>query len=218
LLFDQADFNDAGAYFAGRGAAEWADLEVCIESLPLYLQPSGQRAKVGQPIFDPKATNAYLTNESHGRGWRKVPVPAGLTEFGTDWDAGKHETLAEWQFSNYPFLWNNVIRSEAVFQGMMPIAALVVVTKSGMLPASNSTLYFEQARAQLNAVTTFGAFDLPIRLVGLRLAPEAEIVPAVWTSYPGRYGRSGAAIDEVVNVSWGFPSKYGVPPARFTRP
>jgi hypothetical protein len=180
LLFDQADFNDAGAYFAGRGAAEWADLEVCIESLPLYLQPSGQRAKVGQPIFDPKATNAYLTNESHGRGWRKVPVPAGLTEFGTDWDAGKHETLAEWQFSNYPFLWNNVIRSEAVFkgetrlQGMMPIAALVVVTKSGMLPASNSTLYFEQARAQLNAVTTFGAFDLPIRLVVLGSRPRRK--------------------------------------------
>ena len=105
------DFNDAGAHFAGDGAQEWADIHEILRSSPLFMQSSDQAGKVGSPIFDPKATNAYLRSEAELRGWRVVPVPEELTPFGVDWDAGKASTLAEWQFSNYPFLWNNVIRS-----------------------------------------------------------------------------------------------------------
>ena len=167
------DFNGADAYYARQGATEWADIDNVVRRLPLCFQASQQAGIGGSPIFDPKATNAFLTAESAKLGWTVIPVPADLTEFGTDWDGGKGASLAEWQFSNYPFLWNNVIRSEAVYksrtqlQGLQPVEALIVVTKSGVFPSSNSTLYFEQASAQIRAVTRFRAFSIPIRLASV---------------------------------------------------
>ena len=144
--------------------------------------------------------------------------------FGVDWDAGKGNTLAEWQFSNYPFLWNNVIRTQAVMSGGVRLSgvsetrALVVVTKSGALPASNSTLYFEQAEAQLNAVFRLGAFSLPVRLVGLGLEPETREMDAVWSEYPNRYGRAASRRSDVrVRITWSKArSKYGVSSCRVT--
>lgn len=223
MHFEIADFNGAEDYFAVRGAAEWADLQQCVEELPLLLQASDQKGKAGQPIFDPKATNAFLTAASQHRGWHKVPVPAGLTEFGTDWDGGKNETIAEWQFSNYPFLWNNVIRSEGVFlnktklHGLKPVQALVEITKSGLFPASNSTLYYEHARAQLLAATSFGSFEIPIRLVGLFIPEHIATIAGGWTRYPSRYSRVGDIEETTFKVTWGKPSKYGCRPARFTK-
>lgn len=219
--FEYQDFNGADAYFARAGAAEWQDIEASVAGMPLFMQASDQSGKVGVPIFDPKATNAYLTVDAATRGFHKIPVPAGLTEFGVDWDAGKNATLAEWQFSNYPFLWNNVIRSEGVFrsrvclQNMQPVEALIVVTKSGLFPASNSTLYYEQGAAQLHAATAFGAFDIPIRLVGLTLPPGTAATNAVWTVYPNRYGRVGTQTQETMDVTWRRPGKYGAPRAAF---
>jgi hypothetical protein len=208
VLFEIADFNGADTYLAGAGAAEWADLEAAATDLPLCLQASGQRGIVGRPIFDPKETNRVLTEQMAARGWKKILVPEGLRSFGMDWDGGKNATLGEWQFSNYPFLWNNVIRSEAVFkqqialQGLNPIAALVIITKSGSLPASNSTLYFEQANAQLQAAAAFNAIEIPIRLVGLRLPAAATEADVVWTVYQGRTARAGVSEDRVVPVTW----------------
>jgi hypothetical protein len=222
VQFQIADFNGAGKYFDEEGSAEWDDLEQCVTELPMCLQASDQRGKVGDPIFDPKATNAFLTAASQARGWHKIPVPNGLTEFGTDWDGGKNETLAEWQFSNYPFLWNNVIRSEGVWRNgtrlnhMKLIKALVVVTKSGLFPASNSTLYFEQARAQLQAATSFSSFEIPIRLVGLFIQDEVDRVTGRWTEYSARYSRDGITDYRTFDVSWGRPGKYGNPRARFS--
>jgi hypothetical protein len=190
-----ADFNQAGAYFDAAGAAEWSDIESILAGMPLHLQASDQAGRIGRPIFDPKATNAYLTDESQRRGWRRIIVPAELQEFGVDWDGGKKATLAEWQFSNYPFLWNNIIRSEAIFKSQLtlgdldPIRSLIVVTKGGLFPSSNSTLYYEQAKAQITNVTKFGTFTIPIRLVGLTVLPEVERIEVVWSRYGGRYSR-----------------------------
>ncbi len=119
-----SDFNGADSYYSRAGAPEWRELETIITAMPIYLQASDQRYKQGSPIFDPKASNAYLNAEARKLGWRAIPVPPLLTEFGTDWDAGKSGTLVEWQFSNYPFLWNNIIRSEAVFKSNMQLTGV----------------------------------------------------------------------------------------------
>lgn len=143
-----------------------------------------------------------------------------------DWDAGKGSILVEWQFSNYPFLWNNVIRSEAVYSsretlpGMpLPVDALIIVTKSGSFPASNSTLYYEQAKAQLNTVTSWGVFKIPIRLVGLTIPPGTAQVQANWNTYAERYGR--ATIDTEVrtfDIGWTKPARHGNRVAIFSPP
>lgn len=221
--FTLADFNDSDAYFGGEGAPEWEDIEAIVRDLPLCLQPSGQAGIAGNAVFDPKATNAFLTRSALARGWRVIPVPTGLSEFGTDWDAGKAATLAEWQFSNYPFLWNNVIRSEAMFKSQIviehlePIKGLIVVTKSGAFPSSASSLYFEQARAQLTGVTRFKTFAIPIRLVGLAIPAGSETVDVTWSEYEGRTSRTVAhQATKTMAVQWSrYKGKYGSPSARF---
>jgi hypothetical protein len=224
LYFAITDFNAAGAYFSGAGAAEWSDLKSALDSLPLFFQASDQARKVGTPIFDPKATNAYLTTESRKKRWKGIPVPDELTPFGIHWDAGKKATLAEWQFSNYPFLWNNIIRSEAVFTGgvllpgLQKIQALVIVTKSGIFPASNSTLYYEQAVAQVGAVTKLKTFSIPIRLVGLTIPVDASSVDVTWTEYKiPRYDRAPKKqTRRKLTVTWlKRRRKYETPNARF---
>jgi hypothetical protein len=220
------DFNSAAEIFEGQGAAEWADLEGVLQNLETHLQPSGQRGITGTPIFDPKGTNAALNAAVKALGWITVPVPTALTMFGTDWDAGKGCTLAEWQFSNYPFLWNNVIRTQAVvtgqvsLQGVGTTSALVVVAKTGSFPASQSTLYFEQARAQLEAVFSLGAFSLPVRLIGLMIPAGVTQLPVVWSTYAGRTSRTMLTREKVeANVTWGTrPSGYGTLKATFRIP
>lgn len=224
MHFDFTDFNGAGQYFGKGGAAEWRDLRAVLTALPAFFQASDQRGRAGSPIFDPKATNAFLTAESLKKGWRVVPVPLELAPFGDDWDAGKRATLAEWQFSNYPFLWNNVIRTEAIFRGRVnlpgldPVAALVIVTKSGVFPASNSTLYYEQAVAQVGTVTRLRTFSVPIRVVGLTVRPNAQTLPVTWTRYKNpRYDRAPAsqAAKTLRIIRRKRNRKYGTPNARF---
>ncbi|MEH2284834.1 MAG: hypothetical protein V7K90_26540 [Nostoc sp.] len=58
--------------------------------------------------------------------------------------------------SNYPFLLNNTLRSELFFKAKTefvgyPTNLVIIVTKALMFPASNSTLYYEQAVNQLTA-------------------------------------------------------------------
>lgn len=217
------DFNGAAEYFAGDGAAEWRDIEQVIAELPTCFQASDQAGIQGTPIFDPKATNLALTTMAAERGWRSVPVPAELRAIGNDWDAGRRRTLAEWQFSNYPFLWNNIIRTEAVYQQGCPLdhvekaEALVFVTKSGVFPSSNSSLYYEQGKAQLDVVTTLEVFDVPIRFVGLGVPPGAVEIEAAWTTYGGRTSRTVVATERrTMQVSWqGRTSKYGSQRATF---
>lgn len=216
VLYEVADFNSADNFFDMEAAEEWGDLESIISTLIPQLQPSDQSGKIGIPIFDPKATNALLTKKSSAAGWQKVPVPPDLRSFGLDWDAGRSRVLAEWQFSNYPFLWNNIIRSEAVFKSPHYLShlggagALVIVTKSGSWPASNSTLYYEQARAQIETVTQLGVFDIPIRLVGLMIPPDSSTMEADWNTYPGRYSRITAThVRRIFQITWGGAAKHG---------
>lgn len=209
------DFNGATDYFGTVGHQRWAEIASVLENLTPQLQASDQAGKIGSAIFDPKGTNACLTAAADAVGWRKVSVPGDLKPFGKDWDAGKGSVLAEWQFSNYPFLWNNIIRSEAVFQSKgiiapltAPVGALVIVTKSGSFPASNSTLYFEQANAQIDTVTTLGVFEIPIRLIGLMI-PQASSMEAAWNVYAGRYAREAQTTIKQFDITWLKAAQYG---------
>jgi hypothetical protein len=66
---------------------------------------------------------------------------------------------------------------------------VVIITKARMFPASNSTLYYEQARQQLTALTQNRVFDVPMRLVGL-FAPVGTQIPMRFTEYHNpRYSR-----------------------------
>ncbi|MEW2474469.1 hypothetical protein AB0875_11810 [Micromonospora gifhornensis] len=215
MYFEYRDFNHAEEYFGGEAEHDWIEIGSVLDGLVPQLQPSDQKGKQGSPIFDPKSTNACLTLMAADRGWRNIVVPKSLQVFGVDFDAGKNATLVEWQFSNYPFLWNNVIRSEAIFKsdlklaGMKKIRALIMVTKGGCFPASNSTLYYEQARSQLDVVTDLGVFDIPIRLVGLMIEPSATELEASWNVYGARYVRDiGAAEVKRFAVAWKRSAKY----------
>lgn len=218
------DYNGAAEYFSEDGSERWAEIEWVLHSMRPQLQASDQAGKVGVPIFDPKGTNAQLTARAHEVGWDKVVVPADLRSFGKDWDAGKGSVLAEWQFSNYPFLWNNIIRSEAVFQSGLhlppltsTVDALIIVAKSGSFPASNSTLYAEQAVAQIDTVTTLGVFEIPIRLVGLMLPEGVDAFDGDWNEYDARYGRDGTHTPVEFSIAWGRPGQYGNRAARLNR-
>lgn len=222
MEFEVVDFNGAERYYSGAGTPEWADLEEVIAKMPLHLQGSLQAGKVGSAIFDPKATNLHIKRATQERGWRSIPVPAGLQAFGKDWDGGKRGTLGEWQFSNCPFLCNNCVRSEVVYKagivlpGVSPLRGLVIVTKSGLFPASNSSLYYEQARAQLDAATQVNAFTIPIRLVGLTIKSQVDQYNAVWTDYTDRTSRTTVRTARITtSVTWTGSRKYGNRSARF---
>ena len=108
---------------------------------------------------------------------------------------GKAGIVAEAQFSNYPFLLNNLIRSELFVKAKIQlsedsVALVVIITKAHMFPASNSTLYYEQAHLQLAALASHNVFSVPIRLVGL-YSQIQQNVPAVFTKYSNpRYSRT----------------------------
>jgi len=218
-----SDFNGAEKYYAGAGAPEWSDLEKILRSMPLHLHASDQSGIQGTLIFDPKGTNAYLKSNAKAAGWEKIRVPKQFEAFGKDWDAGKRGTLAEWQFSNYPFLANNLMRSEVVIgsrvqlQGVGRVRALVVVTKAGLFPASQSTLYFEQARAQLEAASKFRVFSIPIRLVGLTIPDGAREVEFTRSDYGGRYHRDARETEKrKAKVEWADRSRlYEMPRVSF---
>ncbi|RDI46151.1 hypothetical protein [Nocardia mexicana] len=218
MEFEIADFAGASEFFEGEGSGEWAEIHAVLDKCSLQLQPSDQAGKGHRPIFDPKATNRELTDAAALHGWKSIPVPKELQMFGSDWDVGKQTTLVEWQFSNYPFLWNNIIRTQGVYRskiqlsGMSGVEAMIIVTKSGKLPASNSTLYYEQARAQIKTVMDFLEFTLPIRLVGITLDSLARSVEAVWNTYANnRYDRvPRSKVLRTFDVTWSSrPAKHG---------
>ena len=171
------------------------------------------RQRAGKGTLDTIGTNSALTAGMEQRGWHRVRVPVGLRPFGQDWDSGKNAVLAEFQFSHYSFLWNNVIRTEAVYkqqiklQGMKQIAAFVMVMRGSSLPGANSSLHFDQARKQLEAAAAFDAVTVPIRIVGLRIPSDTTEVEAEWTVYEGRTMRDGVTQTRKMRVTW---SKSGV--------
>jgi hypothetical protein len=164
--------------------------------MPLHIKPSDQAQIQGNPIFDPVGTNLYIKNGLNQLGWQSnIPIPTPYKFLGTDIDFGKAGIIIEIQFSNYPFLLNNTLRSELFFKAKTEFAGystklLIIITKALMFPASNSTLYYEQAVNQLTALAENQVFDIPIRLVGL-FEQQNAIVPVIWTEYLlKRYSRT----------------------------
>lgn len=202
------DYNAADVVIKKTYALEWRELETAISALPLHLKSSDQAGIQGSPIFDPIGTNAFLRQKLRGHGWdTNIPIPEEYSFLGTDIDFGKKGVLVEAQFSNYPFLLNNTLRCELFFKGRFQIGGektglAIIVTKAGMFPASNSTLYYEQAKKQLDALAHHRVFTVPLRLIGLT-SDVGKQVPVTWTVYKeARYSRTiktqGQIVCEIV--------------------
>lgn len=197
MIIKGQDFNNAGQVIASNHQTAWTELESVLRGMPLHLKASDQANIQGRAIFDPVGTNEYIAAQlAAAGGWHsKVPIPQSYDFLGTDIDFWKNGALVEVQFSNYPFLLNNIIRSELFFRSQTGFhgaqtGVLVMVTKAGMFPSSNSTLYYEQAVNQLTELATHGVFTVPVRLVGL-FEPVGQPITANWTVYSSaRYSRT----------------------------
>lgn len=197
------DYNGADSVLAGPCASQWAELEAELRGMPLHVKGSDQKGKKGTLIFDPKGTNAHIKESLVPRGWGSgTSIPRDWSMFGTDVDFTKGSLLVEVQFSNYPFLLNNVMRTQMFASAGVEIGgvvpeALIVITKAHMFDASNSTLYFEQGRDQLRALVGQRLFAFPVRLVGL--AVERGDSTCTFTSYSSaRYSRT-VDVRETIN-------------------
>lgn len=195
MLIRNEDFNGVNLKIDEKYRDQWTEIEQIIEGMPLHVKASDQAGIQGEPIFDAVGTNAYLKEALKESGWQaNIPIPKKYRFLGTDVDFGKGGVIIEVQFANYPFLLNNLLRSELLYKARVPLAdespeLLVIVTKARMFPASNSTLYFEQAVRQVSALAENDVFEVPIRVIGLFEA-EGSVVDAVWTEYENpRYSR-----------------------------
>jgi hypothetical protein len=190
------DFNGADAIFAGSHFAQWTEISASLAAVPLHLKASDQARKIGAPIWDAVGNNAAIRTGLEARGWQaRIPIPAPFKFLGTDVDFVKDGAAIEVQFSNYPFLLNNLLRCELFFKGRIQLDGAVIqvgaiITKAKMFDASNSTLYYEQAVNQLSALAANNVFDVPLRLVGL-FEPYGPAIPVEWTTYAApRYSRT----------------------------
>lgn len=196
VLVQFTDFNNADETFRGTHSSEWGDMSSALEAVTLHLKGSDQGGIIGTPIWDAVGTNAAIKQELVARGWYpNVPIPVQDAFLGKDVDFLKSGVVVEVQFSNYPFLLNNLLRCELFFKGGINLAgtrieAGIIIAKSKMFAASNSTLYYEQAVNQLTALAQNNVFDVPLRLVGL-FESYGSSVPVVWTKYSAaRYSRT----------------------------
>ena len=196
MILETTDFNGADRVLAEHHAETYKAIEDVLSSLLLQLKASDQDGKQGTPIFDPVGSNAEIKSALEAKGLRaNFPVPKEFDFLGTDVDFAASGMLVEVQFSNYPFLLNNLLRSELFFKAKTPMPdkpmqVAVIVTKAHMFDASNSTLYYEQAKNQLGALAENGVFDVPMRLIGL-FAPKGEQFEAAFNEYHNpRYSRT----------------------------
>jgi hypothetical protein len=196
------DYNNPDAILAKTHAREWAQVLNTIKKMPLHLKASDQGGRQGSLIFDPVGTNAHLKESLGVSGWRATRIAPEYAFLGLDVDFAKSGVVLEAQFSNYPFLLNNLIRSEMFFREKVSfdgatMSVVVILVKAAMFPASNSTLYYEQALKQLNGLAKFKLFTVPVRLIGL-FSPIKKSVDAVFTTYDAaRYSRT---VGETTNI------------------
>lgn len=167
-------WNDADTYSQVTSTyRNLFDIECIINALPYYTKPSKQRNKVGSLVFDPVKTNNFFKENLRGMGWKpNVKIPSSFRHMGKDVDFLKDGIVVEVQFSNYPFLLNNIIRT-ALFKNSgleldnRVIEELVIITKTKDIPSANSSLYYEQAKNQIDSIVEYNMVDLPITLIGL---------------------------------------------------
>lgn len=195
MLIKTMDFNGADQLFSKSHSALWQELHDTLSAMPLHVKSSDENGKQGSLIFDPVGTNEAIKSSLVSKGWsNNVPMPKDFKFLGSDVDFVKGDILVEAQFSNYPFLLNNVVRSELLYkaQAGMPVKKIevaVVITKARMFPASQSTLYYEQAVNQISELARNNVFDIPVRLIGL--FENIEKTNAVYTKYSAaRYSRT----------------------------
>ena len=98
---------------------------------------------------------------------------------GKDVDFLKDGIVMEVQFSNYPFLLNNIIRTELFRKSHMKlddslVRSLVIITKTKDIPSANSSLYYEQAKNQISSIIDHNMIDIPITLIGIHKVSVAE--------------------------------------------
>ena len=196
MEYQITDYNGANKLFGNGLAQEWKEIKETVETSKIHLKASDQRGKVGSAIFDPVGTNQTFKDLLTAKDWKgNLNIPLEFRFLGKGVDFEKNGIIIEVQFSNYPFLLNNIFRSElfnksnTVFD-KKPTNSLVIITKSGKFASSNSTLYYEQAKKQLDSFSKYKSFDVPIRLVGLFANNDADN-EVVWTEYESaRYSRT----------------------------
>ncbi len=112
------DANGSDGLFQGVYQSDWQTLETVLREMPLHLKSSDQAGLQGKAIFDPVGTNEYIKTEllKNPEWYPNVSIPQKYDFMGTDVDFVKGEVLIEIQFSNYPFLLNNLLRSELFYQ------------------------------------------------------------------------------------------------------
>lgn len=170
--------------------SEQDDVIEKLRELYLHLKPSLQKNKNLSPIFDPVGTNR-LIKEMLIPDWEpNLSIPKNYKDLGTDVDYYKDGSIIEVQFSNYPFLANNLLRSEVFFKSNELIFKdrvknLTFITKSKKLPSSNSSLSYEQAENQLDIWRENEMFSIPVRLIGITI-DETTFEEGIWTEYSGR--------------------------------
>ena len=196
MILKYSDFRGADIQASGGHQSEWEELQDVLSSLNLHLKASDQAGIQGKPIFDVVGTNEHIKLHLQEKNWSaNVKIPKEFEFLGTDFDFSKNGVIVEAQFSNYPFLMNNVLRAQLFFKSKTPLleeptSLVIIITKAHMFPASNSTLYYEQGAKQLAALAKYQVFDVPIRLVGLFESLNSEIV-AKWSEYENpRYSRT----------------------------
>jgi hypothetical protein len=196
MIIQFQDYNSANEVIDNYYKKEWSVLKGTIEEMPLYLKASDQKGKQGQPVFDNKGVNRHLKALLKREAWHDtIQLGEDLDFLGTDLDFGKRGLILEVQFSNYPFLLNNIIRSEVLFKSHfqfddIPVDILLIITKAHLFPAANSTLYYEQAIGQINFLDELEIFDIPVRLIGL-FEGYGDRIPIVWSEYTDpRYSRA----------------------------
>lgn len=117
MLINITGFNNATNLINSSHQQLWSELSQVLQMSPLFLKPSAQASTQGNAIFDPIATNNFLFNQLIQRGWGAAyPMPPQFSFLGKGIDFTKNSTLVEVQFSNYPFLVNNVLRAEILFK------------------------------------------------------------------------------------------------------
>ena len=197
------DYNNSDTLIEETYSIEWEEISEVLNNTPLHIKSSDQAGKQGKLIFDPVGTNSYIKNEMVSVNWEpNKEIPQDYRFLGSDIDFVKPGMIVEVQFSNYPFLLNNLLRSELFYKGDEIFNdhhtdLLVIITKNHILPSSNSTLYYEQARGQLNALFDNDIFKVPTRLVGLTV-PVNESIECKRTTYDrSRYSRTVITQEDV---------------------
>lgn len=194
MLIEFTDFNRANIIISNYFTAEWNEINSILAAMPLHVKASSQAGIQGNPVFDPVGTNQYIKAELVKLGWKaNIPILKPYRFLGTDVDLGKAGIIIEVQFSHYSFLLNNTIRSELFFKAQTPLTGMptqlvIIIAKSQMFPAANSSLYYEQAVNQLNVLAGY-VVNVPIRVVGL-FEGRNTIVPAKWTVYNAQTSRT----------------------------